>query len=245
VVTDIDKVKSDNVADMINKEGGSAASFPGDVTSLNFPDDILAFTIKTFGKLNILVNNAGFTWDGVIHKTTDKQWDKIIDVHISAPFRMIRASTPYLRDAAKKEKEEGREPQNRAILNVSSVSGTHGNAGQINYSTAKMGILGMTKTVAKEWGPLGVRCNCIAFGTIKTRLTAAKASEVMQVDANTKITLGIPKNILDNSAALVNNIPLGRPGEPAEAARAMLFLCSPLASYVSGQNLEVTGGGHL
>jgi len=233
------------VADAINKAGGgAAASFPGDVTNLSFPDDILAFTIKTFGKLNIIVNNAGYTWDGVIHKTTDKQWEKIIDVHISAPFRMIRAATPYMRDASKKEKDEGLTPQNRCILNISSVSGTHGNAGQVNYSTAKMGILGMTKTVAKEWGPFGVRCNCIAFGTIKTRLTAAKANEVMQVDANTKVSLGIPKNLLD-TASFLNSIPLGRPGEPLEAARAMLFLCSPLASYVSGQCLEVTGGAHL
>jgi len=241
VVTDIDKIKSDNVASAITQSGGIAASFPGDVTNPSFAEEILAFTVKTFGKINILVNNAGFTWDGVIHKMTDKQWDKIIDVHITAPFRLIRAATPYMRDVAKTEKDKGLTQEPRCILNVSSVSGLYGNPGQINYSTAKMGILGMTKTVAKEWGPFGIRCNCVAFGTIKTRLTAEKSNQVIQIDANTKITQGIPKAVLDQGT-LTNLIPLGRVGEPIEAARAMLFLCSPLASFVSGHCLEVTGG---
>jgi len=244
VITDIDKAKSDNVAAGITQSGGIAASFPGDVTNPAFAEDIMSFTIKTFGKLNILVNNAGFTWDGMIHKMTDKQWDKIIDVHITAPFRLIRAATPYMREASKNENDKGLTVEPRCILNVSSTSGLHGNIGQINYSTAKMGILGMTKTVAREWGSVGIRCNCIAFGSIKTRLTAEKANQVMQIDANTKVTLGIPKAILE--ARPQGSIPgLGRAGEPIEAARAMLFLCSPLASYVNGHCLEVTGGSNL
>jgi len=237
VVTDIDQAKSDGVAAKINAEGGTAISFPGDVTNPTFPDKILEHTVKTFGKINILVNNAGYTWDGMLHKMTDKQWNAILEVHNTAPFRMIRAAAPYMREQAKTEKEKGLPLEPRAIVNVSSTSGLHGNVGQINYSTAKMGIVGLTKTVAKEWGPFGIRCNAIAFGFIDTRLTRQKSDQVMEVDGN-KILLGLPP---DQKRDL-NNIPLRRFGTPIDAANGVLFLCSPLSSYVSGHCLEVTGG---
>jgi len=197
----------------------------------------LEHTVKTFGKINILVNNAGYTWDGMLHKMTDKQWNAILEVHNTAPFRMIRAAAPYMREQAKTEKEKGLPLEPRAIVNVSSTSGLHGNVGQINYSTAKMGIVGLTKTVAKEWGPFGIRCNAVAFGVIDTRLTRQKSDEVMEVDGN-KIVLGLPPGF----AKSAQTIPLRRSGTPLDAAHGVLFLCSPLASYVSGHCLEVTGG---
>lgn len=188
------------------------------------------------GKLHIIVNNAGYTWDGVIHKTTDKQWDNIVALHGSAPFKLVRAAAPYFRvkDGA---------PRN--IINVSSTSGTHGNAGQANYAFAKAGVTGLTKAIAKEWGPqFGVRVNTVAFGHIQTRLTAAKelGSFVTTPDGQ-KIALGIPQSQKDQSSAGgFKDIPLGRPGTATEAASAVLAIASPLFSYVSGQTIEVTGG---
>jgi len=239
VVSDIDRAKSDRVAAAIVAEGGSAISFPGDVTDPAFPDRILAHTVKVFGKINIIVNNAGYTWDGMLHKMTDKQWNAILEVHNTAPFRMIRAAAPYMREQAKTEKEKGI-PQPRAIVNISSTSGLHGNIGQANYSTAKLGIVGLTKTVAKEWGPFGIRCNAIAFGLIDTRLVREKGDSFIEVDGN-KVELGIPGSKPRDILA----IPLQRIGTPTDAARGILFLCSPLSSYVNGHTLEVTGGAGI
>jgi len=198
-------------------------------------------TIKAFGKINIIVNNAGYTWDGMIHKMTDKQWSAILECHNTAPFRMIRAAAPYMRELGKTEKEKGLPLQPRCIINISSTSGLHGNAGQINYSTAKAGIVGLTKTVAKEWGPFGVRCNAIAFGWIDTRLTREKTeTAVIEVDGS-KVNLGMPIGTKRN----FQGIPLQREGYPEEAASAVLFLASPLASYITGHCLEVTGGSGI
>jgi len=182
ITSDIDKVKSDKVAAAIVAEGGSAISFPGDVTDPTFPERIIEHTVKVFGKINIIVNNAGYTWDGMLHKITDKQWNAILEVHNTAPFRMIRAAAPHMREQAKIEMEKKLPQEPRCIVNVSSTSGLHGNVGQANYSTAKMGIVGLTKTVAKEWGPFGIRCNAIAFGLIDTRLTRPKSDEAIEID---------------------------------------------------------------
>uniref|UniRef100_A0A6B2LDG0 Uncharacterized protein n=1 Tax=Arcella intermedia TaxID=1963864 RepID=A0A6B2LDG0_9EUKA len=238
VVNDLDKAKSDKVAADITSAGGVATSFPGDVTDPLFPDQILEHTIKTFGKLNIIVNNAGYTWDGMLHKITDKQWNAILEVHNTAPFRMIRSAAPYMREAGKNEKDQKLPVEPRCIVNVSSTSGLHGNVGQANYSTAKMGIVGLTKTVAKEWGPFGIRCNSIAFGYIDTRLTRPKSQDASIVIDGSKVALGIP----GGGTRDVSHIPLHRGGTVADAAGALLFLCSPLASYVTGHCLEVTGG---
>jgi len=240
VVSDLDQAKSDRVAAAIVAEGGSAISFPGDVTDPAYPDRILAHTVKVFGKINIIVNNAGYTWDGMLHKMTDKQWNAMLDVHNTAPFRMIRAAAPYMREQAKTEKEKGIPQQPRAIVNVSSTSGLHGNVGQANYSTAKLGIVGLTKTVAKEWGPFGIRCNAIAFGLIDTRLTREKSDSFIEVDGS-KVALGIPSS----GARDLRTIPLQRTGTPTDAARGILFLSSPLSSYVNGHCLEVTGGAGI
>jgi len=240
VVTDIDGTKANNVADEINRDGGVAIAVPGDITSPTFPSLIINATIKKFGKLNILVNNAGYTWDAVIHKMTDAQWDAMYLVHCTAPFRLIREASPYLRDAAKAEVDQGKKPENRCIINISSTSGLHGNFGQANYSNAKMGIIGLTKTIAKEWGAFGVRCNAIAFGYIDTRLTRPKEKgEFIEVDGK-KVALGIPGQ--QTGANRYDAIPLKRAGTAEDAAGGILLLASPFSSYITGHCLEVTGG---
>lgn len=191
-----------------------------------------------WGKLHILVNNAGYTWDGVIHRMSDRQWEAMLAVHNTAPFRLIRAAAPHMRDAAKKEQEQKGRAKPRCIINISSTSGLHGNAGQANYATAKMGVIGLTKTVAKEWGQFNVRCNAVAFGTIETRLTGAKEKgEHILVDGK-KVALGIPAAVQRD----FGHIPLRRAGSPEEAAGAVLMLASPHASFITGHCLEVTGG---
>ncbi|KAI8087795.1 uncharacterized protein B0P05DRAFT_602688 [Gilbertella persicaria] len=234
VVTDIDAAKSDQVAADINAAGLKAISIPGDILDVSFPERLIEETVKAFGKINHIVNNAGFTYDGMLHKITDKQWDLMLAVHNTAPFKIIRAASKYLR---KKDNE------NKSIVNVSSTSGLHGNVGQANYATAKAGIVGLTKTVAKEWGMFGVRCNTVAFGWVDTRLTRAKESGAsIEVDGQ-KVSLGIPTG--NKNAAKINpyaDIPLGRAGTADEVAGSVLSLCTPLTSYITGHTLEVTGG---
>jgi len=234
VVSDLDDVKGKDIAKQIIAAGGKAIAVSGDVTDLAFPERLIAETIKAFGKINIIVNNAGYTFDAMLHKTTDKQFQMMLEVHNAAPFRIIRAAAPYMR------LKDG-EP--RSIVNVSSTSGLHGNVGQANYATAKAGIVGLTKTVAKEWGPFGVRCNTVAYGYIETRLTQAKEKgESITVDGQ-KIAIGIPMgNQKASSPVPLTDTPLRRPGSVEEAAGSVLLLCSPFASYITGHTLEVTGG---
>lgn len=246
VVTDIDAAKSNGVAKQIKDLGGEALSVPGDVTDPAFPDKIVSETIKAFGKLNILVNNAGYCWDGILHKMTDQQWEAMLKVHNTAPFRLIRAASPYMRDASKAEFDKTGKSEPRCIINISSTSGLHGNVGQANYSTAKMGIVGLTKTVAKEWGPFGVRCNAIAFGSVVTRLTLEKErGEFIEIEGK-KIALGIPSAVKNSRGGdAFAMIPLRRAASPEEAASSILLLCSPFASYITGHCLEVTGGAGI
>ncbi len=238
VVSDKDAEPTSSKVDEIKKAGGQAIGVPGDVTDPKFPDKLISSTIDAFGKLNIIVNNAGYTWDGMLHKMTDEQWQAIMDCHTTGPFRIIRASAPHMREAAKAD--GGKEP--RAIVNVSSTSGLHGNVGQINYACAKLGIVGLTKTVAKEWGPFGIRCNAIAFGFIETRLTDAKEKgETIKV-GDKDIAIGIPEGMRNLGN---RTIPLQRAGTPMEAAGGIFFLASPLAAYVTGHCLELTGGAGI
>eukprot|EP01101_Sappina_pedata_P013035 TRINITY_DN9344_c0_g1_i1.p1 TRINITY_DN9344_c0_g1~~TRINITY_DN9344_c0_g1_i1.p1 ORF type:complete len:343 (-),score=107.14 TRINITY_DN9344_c0_g1_i1:25-1029(-) len=243
VVTDIDAEKSNSAAKRIQQEGGEALSIPGDVTDPEFPEKIIKKTIEVYGKLNHLVNNAGYTWDGMLHKMTDKQWEAILNVHNTAPFRLIRAAAPFMRELAKVEIEKYGKPQQfRSIVNVSSTSGLHGNVGQANYATAKMGIVGLTKTVAKEWGPFGIRCNAVAFGAVDTRLTQdRKNGEFIEIGTQ-KVALGVPQ---DTGIKKESSIPLRRIGTPSEAAGSILMLCTPYAEYITGHCLEVTGGAGI
>lgn len=244
VVNDLNAEPAEETAHAITQAGGQAIAVPGSVTDPAFPEKLMQAAADAFGGIHILVNNAGYTWDGMIHKMTDEQWQAILDVHATAPFRMIRAVAPYLREAAQAEKEAGQPFSNRCVVNVSSTSGLHGNIGQGNYATGKMGIVGLTKTVAKEWGYLGVRCNAVAFGYIDTRLTRTKEvqEEAIDIDGQ-EIVLGIPQKVralLDSN--IEQRIPLGRAATPEEAAGGIVLMASPLAQYITGHVLEVTGG---
>ena len=185
-----------------------------------------------------MVNNAGYTWDGVIHRMEDKQFQAMLDIHTIVPFRMARALAPHWREAAKAEAAEGKEVF-RKLINISSISGTMGNAGQANYSSAKAGVVGLTKTLAKEWGQFKINVNAVAFGFVETRLTAAKEEGGAIEREGQEIKLGIPEQMRAMASAI---IPLGRPASPEEAAGPVFFLCSPWSNYVHGQVLNVTGG---
>jgi 3-oxoacyl-[acyl-carrier protein] reductase len=236
LINDIDGDVAEQAAGEIE---GEAAVFAGDLTKDGVPDELVAKANEAFGSVDILVNNAGYTWDGVIHKMTDEQFQAMLDIHTIVPFRMIRALAPTWREAAKAERGEGKEVF-RKIVNVSSISGTMGNAGQANYSSAKAGVVGLTKTIAKEWGALKVNVNAVAFGFIETRLTQAKEKgEEIEAAGGEKVALGIPEQMRAMASAI---IPLGRPASPEEAAGPVLFLCSEHANYVHGQVLNVTGG---
>jgi len=238
VVSDIDSEPAEKTVADIKASGGQAASFVGDVTSPDFADEIMKKAVDRWGDIHIIVNNAGFTWDAVIHKMTDDQWQAMMDIHVTAPFRMIRAAAPYFRDAAKKEMTEGAAVA-RKIINISSMAGTGGNPGQANYAAAKSAILGLTKTLAKEWGRFNVQANSVAYGWIDTRLTKEKeAGEALERDGK-EIPIGIPDAMRQMMTMI---IPLGRAGTPEEAAGAILFFASPLSNYVSGQVLLVSGG---
>jgi len=239
VVSDLDPDPAVETAETIIAAGGAAIVVAGDVTDPAFPARLVKAALDSYGGINIIVNNAGYTWDGVIQNMTDKQWYAMLDVHTTAPFRILREASQFIREAAKKEQAANGRANPRKVVNVSSVSGVYGNAGQSNYSTAKAGITGLTKTLAKEWGRYNVQVNCVCYGFIETRLTAAKeTAEKVQRDGE-EIALGVPDQMRQMAPLL---IPLGRPGTPEEAAGPMLFLASPLSNYVSGHVLEVTGG---
>lgn len=239
LMSDIDPEPLNQAASAIQKAGGQAHPLAGDVTDPQFPDKLVKTTLEKFGGLDIIVNNAGYTWDGVIHKMTDQQWQAIIDCHLTAPFRIIRAASNFIRETAKKEQAEQGRAQARKIVCISSTSGTRGNAGQANYSSGKAGVVGLARTLAKEWGMFNVQANAVAFGWIETRLTHAKEEQVRIKRGEAEIELGIPGDRLQMMSKL---IPMGRAGTPHEAAGAVLFFASPLSDYVSGQVLEVAGG---
>jgi 3-oxoacyl-[acyl-carrier protein] reductase len=239
VVSDLDPAPAEETAAAIRSAGGKAIVVSGDVTDPAFPAQLIKATLDSFGGIDIIVNNAGYTWDAVIQNMTDKQWYAMIDVHTTAPFRILREASQFIRDAAKKEQAANGRANPRKVVNVSSVAGVYGNAGQANYSTAKAGITGLTKTLAKEWGRYNVQVNCVCYGFIDTRLTAAKESAEKVQRGDDEIQLGVPDQMRQMAPLL---IPLGRPGTPEEAAGPVLFLASPLANYVSGIVLEVTGG---
>jgi 3-oxoacyl-[acyl-carrier protein] reductase len=239
VVTDIDSTPANETVARIQDMGGQALAVVADVTKDGDIEELVGQTVNTFGGIDVLVNNAGYTWDGVLHKMTDEQWDAILAIHLTAPFRLIRATVPYMREAAKAEIAATGTAKARKIINVSSTSGTRGNAGQANYSAGKMGIVGLTKTIAKEWGAFNIQVNAVAFGYIDTRLTGAKeAGEAIEREGH-EIALGIPDQMRQMAKMA---IPMGRAGTPDEAAGALVFFASDLSNYVSGQVLEVAGG---
>lgn len=239
VVNDLDDAPAVEVVAAIKAAGGDATSCVGNVAAPGFGERFVQTALDTFGGLDIIVNNAGYTLDGVIQKQTDEQFQAMLDVHVLAPFRILRAASEFIRIQAKKEAAEGREVI-RKVVNISSMAGTHGNAGQINYSSAKAALVGMTKTMSKEWGRYKVCVNCVAFGFIDTRLTKASDNPETKIEIEGKeIQAGVPNAVLDN---LKHMVPLGRAGKPEEGAGGVYLMCVPESDYISGQVLIVGGG---
>jgi 3-oxoacyl-[acyl-carrier protein] reductase len=240
VVNDLDAEPAKDTVAAIEAAGGQAVACVGSVTDPGFGERFVAAAVDNFGGLDIIVNNAGYTWDSVIQKMTDEQWDAILDVHLKAPFRILRAAQPVIAAAVKAAAAAGESIPCRKVVNISSLAGTGGNAGQANYSAAKAGVTGLTKALAKEWGRYNVTVNTVAFGLIKTRLTENPADGDSTIDvAGNEIKVGVNPGLL---AAMEQMVPLGRGGTPAEAAGAVYLLCLPESDYVSAQTL-VCGGG--
>jgi 3-oxoacyl-[acyl-carrier protein] reductase len=241
LVNDLDAGPADETVAAVRDEGGEAEPLPGDVAAPDFGERAVAAILEHFGRLDIVVNNAGYIWNTSLQKTVDEQWYAMLDVHATAPFRILRAAVPYLRDAVARETAAG-EPVHRKVVNVSSISGLYGAATQIAYSAGKAAQIGITRSLAKEWGRYRVNVNCVAFGYIETRLTQplTRGEARIQVGAR-ELKVGLDPAYVERMREL---IPLGRPGTPEEAAGAVYLFCSPESDYVSGQ-IVVAGGGLL
>jgi len=239
MISDIDE---NGLKDAAASVGLSTKFLAGDMTAADFPQKLVEATVDAFGGLDIIVNNAGYTWDNVIQKTSDEQFQAMLDIHIVAPFRVLRAASGWLREAAKHETAEGRRVM-RKVVNITSISGIDGNPGQAGYSSGKAGVVGLTKTMAKEWGRYNVNVNAVGFGLIETRLIQPLTGEAASIEMKGRqIPVGVQPSVLESARAA---IPLRRLGTPEEAASTVLFFCSPLSDYVTGEVLICGGGMHF
>lgn len=238
VVNDLDLAPADEVVREIEALGGQAVACAGSVTAPDFAERFVEAAVSNYKGLDIIVNNAGYTWDNVVQKMNDEQWYAMIDCHLTAPFRILRAAQPVIRALSKADAEAG-ERVVRKVVNISSMAGLFGNAGQVNYAAGKAGIVGMTKALAKEWGRLSVTVNCVAYGLIKTRLTSSAVEQSSVTIEGRDIKVGVNPGLM---AAMEQTIPLGRGGTPEEAAGAVYLFCIPESDYVSGQTLVCSGG---
>jgi 3-oxoacyl-[acyl-carrier protein] reductase len=239
VVNDLDEEPAAEVVATIKAQGGEAVACVGSIVEAGFAERFVNTAVEQFNGLDIIVNNAGYTWDSVIQKMTDEQFQAMLDVHLIAPFRILRAASEPIRVFAKQEAERGEEVM-RKVVNISSISGINGNPGQSNYSSAKAALVGLTKTLSKEWGRYKVNVNCVAYGVIDTRLTQSieQHGGTVMIEGR-EFAVGVPDAMRKAIPAMV---PLGRAGSPEEAAGAVYFFCSPESNYVSGQVLVVGGG---
>lgn len=240
VLNDLDEAPANDVAAELEAAGGTALAMAGDVTADGFAERFVGAAVDRFGGLDIIVNNAGYSWDTVIQNTTDEQFDAMLDIHVKAPFKILRAAANPIREMAKKENAAGA-PRNRKVVNISSIGGLFGNAGQIGYASGKTALIGMTKTLAKEWGRYNVNVNCVAFGLIQTRMTELFEEGKPKVhDIGGKdIPMGVPPDFV---SFLEKIIPLGRPGTPEDAANAVYLFCIPESDYISGEVVLASGG---
>jgi 3-oxoacyl-[acyl-carrier protein] reductase len=238
VVNDLDADPCEETIEAIRAAGGRAVACHGNVTAPDFAERIVGTAVETFKSIDIIVNNAGYTWDNVIQKMTDEQWYAMVDCHMTAPFRILRAAQPVIRALSKKESDAGQRVV-RKVVNISSLAGLFGNVGQVNYAAAKAGIVGLTQTLAKEWGRMNVTMNCVAYGLINTRLTVSAVSNTTTNIDGKEIKIGVNSDLL---AMMERGIPLGRGGTPEEAAGAVYLFCIPESDYVSGQTLICSGG---
>jgi 3-oxoacyl-[acyl-carrier protein] reductase len=223
------------------RDSNRVALIGGDLMEPAFPQQVVDAALKSFGSIDIVVNCAGFSWDSVIQKTSDEQFLAMLNIHVVAPFRLLRAASDYLRATAKRETAAGQRVM-RKVVNITSISGTEGNPGQAGYSAGKSGVIGLTKTLAKEWGRYNINVNAVGFGLIQTRMTQPLTPEAKIEMAGKEIPIGVRPAMLDSIAAAC---PLGRIGTPEEAAGAVLFFCSPLSDYVTGEVLICSGGYHF
>ncbi len=239
VVNDLDADPAHETVETLKKSGVDAVACVGSVTAPDFAERLIRTAVDNYGGIDIIVNNAGYTWDDVIQKMTDEQWYAIIDCHMTAPFRILRAAYPVIKAKAQAEAAEGREVF-RKIVNISSTSALNGNAGQINYSGAKAGVSGMTRALSREWGRLKVNVNCVAFGLIHTRMTIADSNAGATINIEGRdIRVGVSPELVKSHA---QRCPLGRAGTPDEAAGAVYLFCSPESNYITGQTVAVAGG---
>ncbi|MEU1998217.1 SDR family NAD(P)-dependent oxidoreductase [Nocardia gamkensis] len=250
VVADLDGDLAQEVADEI---GNGSVAFAGDLTDASVPDALVEFAAGAGEGIDIIVNSAGYFWDAPLHRMTDEQFQAMIDIHLLAPFRLCRAAAPYFRDAGRAEAKEGT-PRYRKIVNVTSLAASFGTPGAGNYAAAKAGLIGLTKTLASEWGSSNVNVNAVAFGVIQTRFGAPQSAQQTIEVGGREIVLGVP----DKTLAAMGFDPteerdmfaprpmfgsaLGRTGTIQEAADSILWLASPLSNFVTGQVIPVSGG---
>jgi 3-oxoacyl-[acyl-carrier protein] reductase len=242
MLNDLDELAVSETEGAFRSAGYHVEHVVGDLTTPGFPDELVKATLGAFGSLDVIVNNAGYSWDDVIQKTTDEQFQAMLEIHLIVPFRILRAASTYIKENAKRETAAG-ERVMRKVVNITSIAGTDGNPGQAGYSSGKAGVIGLTKTLAKEWGRYNVNVNAVGFGLIDTRLVQPLTGSETNLEMKGRsIRIGVRPSMLDS---VKTTCPLGRVGTPEEAASAVLFFCSPLSDYVTGEVLVCGGGFHF
>jgi len=230
-LNDLDADELDAAAQEI---GGVALA--GDLTDAAVPDRLVASAVEQRGALDIVVNNAGYIWNSALHNHSDEQWDAMLDIHVTAPFRILRAYGRWLRATH----QAGAVMPCRKVVNVSSVSGLFGAATQVGYSAGKAALVGLTRTLAKEWGRYNVTVNAVAFGHIATRLTQEYDAEPPRIDvAGRSYRVGLSHDQVAQQIALT---PLHRTGTPEDAANAIYLFCQSESDFVTGEILVASGG---